>query len=222
MSEPKKPKRSRKPTEKQVLAHEGVIQGKSRHQAYLDAGYSPSVAKTMPYRAENVRIRELMHERSKRAQERASIHTDSITGALVEIMEASPADILPTNKVLLEAKRNGVDHLIKKISVTPMKLGSKKKTLKDGSVVESPVIGEKIDLEMYSRLDAISQLRDNFGMKQEPRANTFEATRAVEVEKEIDKIAESEGCDRATAARMLAKALGSDSPLIPTVNKYVH
>lgn len=213
----------RKPTEKQLLAAEGVNQGKSRHKAYLDAGYAPTSAKTLPYNPlENSRIRELMHERSKRAQERASIHTDSITGALVEIMEASPADILPTNKVLLEAKRNGVDHLIKKISVTPMKLGSKTKTLKDGSVVETPVIGEKIDLEMYSRLDAIGQLRDNFGMKQEPRANTYEETRRMEVEKEIDKISESEGCDRPTAARMLRDALGQDSPLIATVNKYVN
>jgi hypothetical protein len=213
----------RKPTQKQQAAADGVLQGKSRHRAYLDAGYAPSSAKTLPYDPlENSRIRELMHERSKRAQEKASIHTDVITGALVEIMEASPADILPTNKVLLEAKRNGVDHLIKKISVTPMKLGSKRKTLKDGSVVETPVIGEKIDLEMYSRLDAISQLRDNFGMKQEPRANTFEATRASEVEKEIEKIAQAEGCDRPTAARMLKDALGSDSPLIPTVNKYVN
>jgi len=217
------PPRKRKPTKKQVLAAEGVAQGKSLHRAYRDAGYAPSTAKSLPYNAqENTRIRELMHERSKRAQEKASIHTDAITGALVEIMEASPADILPLNKVLAEARKNRVDHLIKKIEVTPVKVGTKKKTLKDGSVVETPVIQDKVYLEMYSRLDAISQLRDNFGMKQEPRANTFEETRRMEVEKELDKIAESEGCDRATAARMLKDALGQDSPLIPTVNKYVN
>lgn len=213
----------RKPTEKQLLAAEGIAQGKSPHKAYLDAGYAPSSAKSHPYNPqENARIREIMRERSKRAQEKASIHTDSITGALVEIMEASPADILPTNKVLAEARKNGVDHLIKKIEITPVKCGTKKKTLKDGSVVETPIIKDKVFLEMYSRLDAIGQLRDNFGMKQEPRANTYEATRQAEVEKEIDKIAANDGVDRAEAARRLKVALGNDSPLIPTVNKYVN
>lgn len=212
----------RKPTEKQLLAAEGVAQGKSPHKAFLDAGYAPSTAKSHPYnRQENTRIRELMQERSKRAQAKASIHTDAIIGALVEIIEVSPADILPEHPILKRARKNGVDHLIKKISFTPIKCGTKEVT-KEGVTTKSPVIREKIDLEMYSRLDAISQARDNFGMKQEPRANTYEATRQAEVEKELDKIMAAEQCSKADAAKMLREALGSDSPLIPTVNKYVN
>lgn len=212
----------RKPTEKQLLAAEGVAQGKSRHRAYLDAGYAPTTAKTHPYdRLENSRIRELMHERSKRAQEKASIHTDAIVGALVEIIEASPADILPEHPILKRARANGVDHLIKRITFTPVKCGMKEVT-KDGVTKRTPIVREKIDLEMYSRLDAIGQARDNFGMKQEPRANTYEATRQAEVEKELEKIMASENCSKADAAKMLKDALGSDSPLIPTVNKYVN
>jgi hypothetical protein len=60
---------------------------------------------------------------------------------------------------------------------------------------------------MYSRLEAISQLRDNFGMKQEPRSNTFEETRRQEVEKSINAIMAAENCDRKTAAKKLRDAL---------------
>lgn len=198
-------------------------EGKSMRQAAKDAGYPESYCNSRLYSGTTGEwIKAEVARRQKRAMERSGIHTDAIVGSLVEIMQASPADILPEHPMLIRARQNGVDHLIKKFTSTPMKCGVKKRKLKDGTVVEEPIIRDKVELEMYSRLDAIAQLRDNFGMKQEPRANTYEETRRMEVEKEIDKIAESEGCDRPTAAKMLREALGSDSPLIPTVNKYVN
>lgn len=200
----------------------GMLGGKSMEQAALDAGYSKQFARKAIYsKPVGEWIKTEVHRRMNEAMSKAAVHTDAITGSLVEVMMASPADILPNHPILVRARENGVDHLIKKITITPVKLGMKE-YVRRGKVVSVPVIGERIDLEMYSRLDAISQLRDNFGMKQEPRANTFEDTRRQEVEREIDKIAAAEGCDRPTAAQMLKAALGDDSPLIPTVNKYVH
>lgn len=199
-----------------------MLEGKTMERAALDAGYSPSHARKHLYSTTTGKwIKDEVDRRMKDAMGKAAVHTDVITGSLVEIMMASPADILPENEILQRARKNGVDHLIKKLTVTPIKLGTKEIT-RGGKTVTVPVIGQKIDLELYSRLDAISQLRDNFGMKQEPRANTFEDTRRQEVERELDKIAAAENCDRPTAARMLKDALGDDSPLIPTVNKYVN
>jgi hypothetical protein len=223
------PPRKNKPTPKgpgSVRARkavEGMLEGKSLRKASLEAGFSKYYCNSKLYNgATGEWIKKEVARRQKQAMERSNIHTDAITGSLVEIMQASPADILPEHPLLIRARQNGVDHLIKKFTTTPIKCGVKKRKLKDGTIVEEPIIRDKVELEMYSRLDAIAQLRDNFGMKQEPRANTFEETRRMEVEKEIDKIMAAEECDRPTAAKMLREALGNDSPLIPTVNKYVN
>jgi hypothetical protein len=65
---------------------------------------------------------------------------------------------------------------------------------------------------MYSRLDAIQQLRDNYGMKSEPRANNYEETRRQEVQREVESIMAKEDCEQETAARLLLDALGDDVP----------
>ena len=89
-------------------------------------------------------------------------------------------------------------------------------------VLKEVVVGEKIDLEMYDRLVAIAQLRDNFGMKQEPRVNTYEETRRQEVEKSVLAIMEAENCDKVTAATRLLEAMPEDSPLIPVISRMTH
>lgn len=195
---PKKPKT----TPKQEKFIEGVVQHGNAAKAAREAGYSPKTAKVIA--AQNLsklNLREAIERRRAEVMKLAQIHTDVITGWIVELAGFSLDDCLDEKGKfsLKKARETGAIHAIRKME-TP-----------DGFKVE-----------MYSRLDAIAQLRDNFGMKQEPRANTFEETRRVEVEREIDKIAESEGCSRAEAAKMLKVALGSDSPLIPTVNKYVN
>lgn len=214
---------ARKPTKKQQLYAEGIAQGKNRLQAALDAGYSPTSARTLPYvnsdkSAFRQRTEKLIEARQKAAIEAAQIHTDEITGTLVQMARGSIADVLPTNKLLKKARKRGVDGLIKKVHIRYKKVGDR--TLPDGT--KEPIIKEEIDIELYSRLDAISQLRDNFGMKQEPRANTYEDTRRQEVEKHLDRIAQLDNVDRSEAAKRLKAALPDDSPLIPTINKYVN
>lgn len=190
---------------------EGILEGKPMMTAAIEAGYSPVYAKSHLYHSETAKwIHDEVERRQREAMKKAAVHTDVIVGHLVEIATASISDVLDDNGDfdIQKARASGVDHLIKRLKKT-------KRTDKNGTT-------EVCEVELYSRLEAISQLRDNFGMKQEPRANTFEESRRQEVEREIDKIAAAEGCDRAEAAVMLRDALGEDSPLIATVNKYVH
>jgi len=208
------------PTKKQILLAEGILAGKSNSQAARDAGYSessiPSVASRLPI---NSNLAPLLEKRRQELKERAQIHTDEITGALGELAFApSPVEMFPHSKVMRLAKKRGLDRAIRKVSVRYKQVG--KRTLPDGTI--EPVIKEEVDVEFYSKLDAILQLRDNFGMKQEPRSNTFEETRRQEVEKHIERIATAEGVDNKAAAKLLKEALGPDSPLLPTVNKYIH
>lgn len=216
-----KPKRPRDHRATQTVTN--MLKGQNLTQAGISAGYSESYMSGPIYNQGTADwIKEQVTRRQKRAMERAGVHTDVIVGNLVEIMEASPADVMPDNAVLRKARENGVDHLIRKIVVTPIKCGVKKRTLKDGSVTETPVVQEKIELEMYSRLEAIGQLRDNFGMKQEPRSNTFEETRRQEVERELQTIMDADKCDKPTAARKLLAAIGDAPQLVPHINKYIN
>jgi phage terminase small subunit len=157
----------RKPTVKQQKLVEGVLQGKSVHKAALDAGYAPTTAKSLPYNSqENTRIMEAIERRREAAMRRAQIHTDVIVGSLVEIAGASLGDVLDENGEfsIQAARENNVDHLLKKVKVVTFDTKDK-----DGNVTSTRTTYE---YEMYSRLDALNQLRDTFGMKQEPRANS--------------------------------------------------
>lgn len=187
------------PKAKKVLAE--MMDGKTMQDAAESAGYKTGYARTKFYSSPTADwVKREFDRRMKAAMAKSAIHTDVITGALVEILMGSAADILPENEILQRARENGVDNLIKTITFD-------KNT------------GEITKLEMYDRLAAASQLRDNFGMKQEPRANTYEAERRIEVERSIVRIMESDNCDRPTAAERLADAVGKDSPLLPTISK---
>lgn len=214
------PKHKRDPRIKQVIKN--MMKGMSLTEAGLAAGYSDNYMRHSVYQYGTADyIKAQVARRMTDARAKAAIHTDAIVGSLVEIMQASPADILPDHPVLQKAKENGVDHLIKKLSITPIKIGERSRKNKDGSVTTSPVIREKVDLEMYSRLDAISQLRDNFGMKQEPRANSFEETKRQEVERGIQDIMVAENCDQTRAAELLLANIGDAPHLIPVIQKYI-
>lgn len=209
------PKHKRDPKVKQVIKN--MLSGMTLREAGLAAGYSENYMKGGVYQYGTADyIKTQVARRMTDARSKAGIHTDAIVGSLVEIMQASPADILPDHPILQKAKENQVDHLIKKIVITPIKIGIRTRTNKDKSVTSSPVIKDRVELEMYSRLDAISQLRDNFGMKQEPRANSFEETKRQEVEREVQNIMATEGCDEPTAAKMLLDNIG-DAPQLRVV-----
>lgn len=208
-------------TSRAKKAVRNILAGQSFKEAGINAGYSKSYMSSPIYKTGTADwIKEQVARRHREAAEKAGVHTDVIVGHLVEIMSASIADVMPDHPALQEAKTRGVDHLIKKMIFTPMQCGTKIVKKRDGSSSSTPVVKEKVELEMYSRLDAIAQLRDNFGMKQEPRANTFAATRQQEVEKSIQVIMDREKCDKSTAAKKLLEAI--DSPqLIPFIEKYV-
>jgi len=203
----------RQPTLKQRRAEEGMRQGKNRHRAHLDAGYAPSTAKSLPYNPRlNARVVESVARRRAEAIARAQSSTDTLVGYLYQIADASVGDVLDGRGEFSvgAARRNGVDHLIKKV----------KKTIrhtKEGARIETH------EVEMYSRLEAIAQLRANFGMKQEPRPNTYDEDRRREVERALSRIAEREGVEQSEAARRLLEELGDDVPHITRiVHEFIH
>lgn len=211
------------PDHRAVKTVENMLKGDVLETAGIKAGYSKSYMRSPIYAGGTADwIKAEVARRQQAAMERSGVHTDVIVGHLVEIMEASIADIMPDHPLMKKARANGVDHLIKKFVVTPTKCGSKKRTLKDGTVVETPLIKEKVEIEMYPRDAAIAQLRDNFGMKQEPRANTFEETRRQEVERELKSIMAKDHCDKPTAAKKLLEAIGDAPQLVPLISRYVN
>jgi phage terminase small subunit len=161
----KKGAAKRRPTRKQEKFVEGVLRHGNATQAARDAGYKhPNVQGAQ--NLVKLSIQERIEQRREAAMRRAQIHTDVIVGSLVEIAGASLGDVLDENGEfnLQTARENNVDHLLKKVKVTTFDTKDK-----NGIVTSTRTTHE---YEMYSRLDALNQLRDTFGMKQEPRANS--------------------------------------------------
>lgn len=198
-----------------VQIADSIMEGTSMREASSAAGLSKTYMAKKNSGPDLIRAE--VAQRQAEARARAPVHTDTIVGSLVEIMSASPADVLPDHPILAKAKANGTAHLIKKITIVPVRVGTRERKNKNGSITTSPVIRERIDLEMYSRLDAIGQLCNVFGMKSEPRANSFEETKRQEIEREIQNIMVAEKCDEEKAARMLRDELGSDVPHLTMV-----
>lgn len=190
-----------------------ILKGEVFEHAGVHAGYSKTYMRGPIYGCGTAQwIKGEVARRQSIAMERAGMHTDVIVGSLAEIATASLGDVLDENGdfSMAKARENGVDHLIKRLEKT----------------VRFAKNGEKIEtykFEMYSRLEALNQLRDNYGMKQEPRANAYEETRIMEVEKSIRAIMAREQTTMPEAARMLLAELGNGAPdLIPIVNKFVN
>jgi hypothetical protein len=111
-----KAKKVRKPSLREEKLIEGVLQGKSKRRAALDAGYSENTANVKVYAMlEKDRIQARIAERIKESQ----INTNEIIGTLVSHMRGDIADICPGDALLEQAKANGVSHLIKKITYDP-------------------------------------------------------------------------------------------------------
>lgn len=198
-------------TVKQAKFVEGVARGKSGSKAARDAGYSEKTARVIA--SENLTkpsISEAVEKRRAEAMRRAQINTDVIIGSLAEIATASLGDVLDDegNFDIQIARVNGVDHLLKKVvrTVRHSKDGSSRTTY---------------EYEMYSRLDALHQLRDTFGMKEEQRSNTLEERRRKEVERSIHTIMERDKVNQPTAARKLIAELGNAPQLIQIAETYV-
>src|SRR5205085_11132702 len=189
--------RTRKPSQHKIDQFvEGIAAGKSGPDAVIDAGW-PQQRNSAKVRAckllANPEIAQAVERRKAEAMRRANCHTDIVIGSLVEITTSSIADVCDEegNFSLPLAVARGTDHLIKKLTTT-------ERHSKDGSRRVTHAV------EMYSRLDALNQLRETWGMKQEARRNDAdsEALRA-EVEKSLARIMERDGVDQPTAAQVL-------------------
>lgn len=158
-------KGAKKPSTRREKLVEGVVRGKTPAKAARDAGYSESYARVDVYRnLAKPSISEAIERRRAELMRRAKIHTDEIVGSLAEIATSSIGDVAPEDEFIARAKELKTDHLIKKLRV-------KTRYISNGAGKE-PDKEVTHEFEMYSRLDALNQLRDTFGMKQEPRPNS--------------------------------------------------
>lgn len=75
-------------SQRQELFAQGLVQGKSQEQAYIDAGYSSASAVTAASRlSTNVKVRERVAEMQNRAAERAEITASQIIDRLMGIAD---------------------------------------------------------------------------------------------------------------------------------------
>jgi phage terminase small subunit len=214
---------SKKATKKTAAIHskrrrkleDGILQGKPAATAARDAGYSESYARSEVYRTTaNHSFQERLEKRRAEMMRRSQIHTDTIIGSLAEIATASLADVVPDDELLERARELGTDHLIKKLKV-------KTRYYPNGAGKE-PDKEVTHEFEMYSRLDALNQLRDTFGMRQEARRNEQDAAALrAEVEKSLARIMERDQVDQVTAALSLRAEMGDVPALLPIINSYV-
>ncbi len=215
----KKPRTRTIPKDKVDKFVENIAQGKKRPDAVIDAGWNQTrkAARVTASRLlSNANILERVERRKEEAMRRAQIHTDIIVGSLAEIATASLADVLDDNGEfdLQAARDKGTDHLIKKLRV--------KTRYYSNGAGKNPDKEVTHEYEMYSRLDALNQLRDNFGMKQEPRQNNYEEIKRQEVERSIQRIMERDGVEKRVAAQTLLTELGDAPEIAPIVSSYVN
>lgn len=195
---PKRPTRTLDPEKVEKFVNKKAA-GVPGAQAVREAGWeqSPDAAAVTASRLlsrDDIRAR--VEERRQEALRRAGMETDVIIGALAEIATASVGDVLEDDGSfdLQKCRERGVDHLLKELERT-------ERTDKDGARTVT------YKYKMYDRLNAINQLRDTYGMKEEPRPNSLDERRRREVKASIDRIMERDGVDGQTAAQMLLASL---------------
>jgi hypothetical protein len=107
----KAPKHRKDPRVKLVIKY--MAEGMSVMEGGLAAGFTEKHMRSQIYKPATGGqspadyIKQQVARRTANARERAAVHTDVITGSLVEIMSASPADIFPTIRSLRRRKRMG-------------------------------------------------------------------------------------------------------------------
>ncbi len=165
MAQRRKPTKENKPSVRLEKTIEGVLQGKSKRRAALDAGYAKSTASVDIYR--------LLEKPSVQARIRARIrdaelNTNEIIGTLVSHMRADLADICPDDPTLQAAKEAGVSHLIKKIR-------RKERFIpREGQEPEREVITE---IEVHDSQSAAKHLIGVFGLEKRPETHPNDVAR---------------------------------------------
>lgn len=141
---------------KEQIFVDAVAKGVGHEQAAIKAGYSPKSARTLATRLlKKVEIAEALQKRREYFRSIADVEAKDIIGAQAEIAFGSIEDALDESGRLdyPKAVKNGSAKLIKKISRQQTKYG------------------ETVAVEFYSRTDALGQLTDILGLKQQPRNN---------------------------------------------------
>ena len=133
-----------------------VSKGVGNQQAAIIAGYSVRSAAALATRLlKNVKIAEALKERQEYYRSISNVEASEVIGAQKEIAFAAIEEALDDNGYLdfKKAKANGSAKLIKKLSRQHTKYG------------------ETVSVEFYSRSDALNQLADILGIKQQAKAN---------------------------------------------------
>lgn len=158
-----------------------VAKGKAPSEAYVEAGFNKTknVSVNANQKLKQPKIQSLLEQRKAHFRSIADVEALDIIGAQAEIAFASIEDALDDQGILdfVKAKQNGSAKLIKKISRSQTQYG------------------ESIAVEFYSRTDALGQLTDILGLKQQPKAN--------EADIELDRL----------RSIMMAWAKESDTPI---------
>jgi phage terminase small subunit len=172
----KKPaKGSKKPSIRQEKLIEGVLQGKSKRRAALDAGYAESTASVDVYRIlEKPSVQARIQERIRESQ----VNTNEIIGTLVSHMRGDLAEVVPNDEFLKEAKRNGVSHLIKELEIT-------KRQVIGANEDDPGAIETKYKIKIHDSQSAAKHLTTVFGLEKakETHPNDVERNKREEVRK---------------------------------------
>jgi phage terminase small subunit len=205
----------RKPSVKRERFVEEYVKSGNAADAARKAGYSGNSNHTFAQQGHqlltNIDIRDRVERRRAEALRLSQFHTNELVGMLFEATTAGISDVLEPDGTFdpIKCGERGKDHLVKKSRRT-------ERHSKDGSRRVT------YEVEMYSRLDAIDQLRDTFGMKQEPRPNNYDELKRTEVERSVNKIMERDGIEKREAALILLAELGDSPELTPIINSYVN
>jgi len=172
-------KRPRKPSIRLEKTIEGVLQGKSKRRAALDAGFAESTASVDIYKMlEKPSVKARIQERIREAQ----IDTNEVIGTLVSHMRGDLADICPEDSFLAQARERGVSHLIKELEIT-------ERTIL-GEEGENSILERKYKIKIHDSQGAAKHLCNVFGLEKLPAPNP-ETMRKLDaaVEKMIEKAA---------------------------------
>jgi hypothetical protein len=184
-------------TPRQDKLVEYVAMGEEGQAAAIKAGYSPKSAKAQAsQQLNNPKLQKAIEERKQYYRSIADVEAKDVIGAYQEMAFASIEDSLNDKGDLdfKKAKKNGSAKLIKKITTQHTKSGV-------NTIVE-----------FYPRTEALSQLSDILGIKQLPRDNEKDRTKAIE--ELAAKIADRTGIavSPELAAQMVSELYG-DVPL---------
>lgn len=181
----------RKPTPRDERFVDLVAKGMPATEAYKKAGFkaTKNANTNAAQKLAKPSTQSLLEKRKAFYRSIADVEAAQIIGAQQEIAFASIEDALDDTGRLdfKKAKKNGSVRLIKKISR------------------QHTQHGENVVVEFYSRTDALNQLADMLGLKQQPKPNTDETAQFMQL---IKQQAEATGRSVAEEAAIALEVLG--------------